>query len=245
MKNVLEVKNLTKIYQNGRGIRDISFDILAGDVYGFLGPNGAGKTTVMKIIMGLCRAQKGEVKIFGHDSTTQPERAWQHVGAMIENAVVYEYMSGYKNLLLASRFYKDVTPARIDEVLEMVDLAPFKHEKAAGYSLGMKQRLGLAAALLSKPKFMILDEPTNGLDVEGTVKVREIIIHLAREHQVTFLLSSHLIHEMQMVCNKIGIINNGQVIKEGLVADLLHNEDETLESFFIKQIREGREERAK
>jgi ABC-2 type transport system ATP-binding protein len=240
MEKVLEVKNLTKIYKNGRGIRDINFDIFEGDVYGFLGPNGAGKTTVMKIITGLCRAQKGEVKIFGYDIAAEPEKAWQRVGNMIENAVVYEYMSGYKNLLLASRFYKDVTDARIDEVLELVDLLPFKHEKAAGYSLGMKQRLGLAAALLSKPAFVILDEPTNGLDVEGTVKVRDIITQLSHEQNVTFFISSHLIHEIEMMCNKIGIINNGQLIKEGLVSDLINNQEETLESFFIKQVREER-----
>jgi ABC-2 type transport system ATP-binding protein len=244
MEKVLEVKNLTKLYKNGRGIQDISFDICTGDIYGFLGPNGAGKTTLMKIITGLCRAQKGEVKIFGYDITTQPEKAWQKVGSIIENAVAYEYMSAYKNLLLASRFYKDVTQSRIDEVLEIVDLLQFKHEKVAGYSLGMKQRLGLAAALLSKPAFIILDEPTNGLDVEGTVQVRDIITHLAREQNVTFFISSHLIHEIEMMCNKISIINNGKVIQGGLVSDLLDNQEETLEGFYIKQVREERSRRA-
>jgi ABC-2 type transport system ATP-binding protein len=240
MEKVLEVKDLTKIYKNGRGIRNINLNIHEGDIYGLLGPNGAGKTTLMKIITGLCRAQKGEVKIFGYDTTAQPEKAWQKVGNMVENAVVYEYMSGYKNLLLASRFYKDVTRTRIEEVLELVDLAQFKHEKAAGYSLGMKQRLGLAGALLSNPAFVILDEPTNGLDVEGTVQIRNIIIRLAQEQNVAFLISSHLVHELQMMCSKIAIINNGELIKDGLVSDLLNNGEETLESFFIKQVREER-----
>ncbi|WP_027416615.1 ABC transporter ATP-binding protein [Aneurinibacillus terranovensis] len=240
MEKVLEVTNVTKLYKNGRGIRDISFTIYEGDIFGFLGPNGAGKTTLMKIATGLCRAQRGEVKIFGYDIDSQQEKALQKVGCIIEEPAAYEYMSGYKNLLLSSRFYSDITTSRIDEVLEFVDLAQVKHEKVAGYSLGMKQRLGLAAALLSKPSFVILDEPTNGLDVEGTVKIRDIITRLSREQNVTFFVSSHLIHEIEIMCNRIGIINNGRLIREGLVSDLLDNQKETLEAFFIKQVREER-----
>jgi ABC-2 type transport system ATP-binding protein len=240
MEKVLEVKNVTKLFKNGRGIQNVSFDIYEGDIFGFLGPNGAGKTTLMKITAGLSRAQSGEVKIFGYEVAAETEKALQKVGCIVEEATAYEYMSGYKNLLLASRYYGDVSRARIEEVLELVDLADVQDEKASGYSLGMKQRLGLACALLSHPKFVMLDEPTNGLDVEGTVKIREIITRLAREQQVTFLISSHLIHEIEMMCNRIGIINNGKLITQGLVSELLQDGEKTLEGFFIDEVREER-----
>ncbi|WCK56514.1 ABC transporter ATP-binding protein [Aneurinibacillus sp. Ricciae_BoGa-3] len=240
MEKVLEVKNVTKLFKNGRGIQDVNFDIYEGDIFGFLGPNGAGKTTLMKITAGLGRAQSGTVKIFGYDVAEQTEKALRKVGCIVEEATAYEYISGYKNLLLASRFYEGVTRARIEDVLELVDLAEVQHEKAAGYSLGMKQRLGLACALLSRPAFVMLDEPTNGLDVEGTVKIREIITRLAEEEKVTFLISSHLIHEIEMMCNRIGIINNGKIIKQGFVSELLQGGEKTLESLFIDEVREER-----
>jgi len=239
MKPVVEIKNLTKTYKNLRGIHQVNMTVLQGDIYGFFGPNGAGKTSVMKIMTGLTRAQQGEVKLFGHDVSTHYELAMAKVGVLIETAEAYTYMSGKRNLELAARFYPGVGKQRVDEVLEIVGLTPFQHEKVAGYSLGMKQRLGLAAAMLSKPELLILDEPTNGLDIEGMVHIREIIMHLAREEQITFLISSHLIHEMELMCNRMGIIHQGRLVREGLVSELAKG-SATLEEAYLREINEVR-----
>lgn len=240
MDKVLEVRNLTKVYKNNRGVKNISFDILKGDIFGFLGPNGAGKTTVMKVIAGLCRIDSGAVRVFGHDIQYNFVKAMAKVGCVIETADCYGYLSAYKNLELAARFYIDIPKARIDEVLEIVGLSQFKHEKAADFSSGMKQRLAIASAILSRPEFVILDEPTNGLDVEGMVDIRNTIKRLARENNITFFISSHLIHEIELTCSRIGIINNGELIKEGVVTEILSGNYTTLEDYFINQVREKR-----
>lgn len=159
------------------------------------------------------------------------------VGCLIETADAYEYMSAYRNLELAATFYSDIKKTRIEEVLEDVGLGPFKHEKVGTFSLGMKQRLGLALAILSEPEFVILDEPVNGLDIEGMVDVRNTITHLAGEKQITFFIASHLIHEIELICNRIGIIINGQLIREGRVSELLSDQYNSLEDYYISQLR--------
>lgn len=239
MDKVLEVKGLTKTYKNNRGVRDISFDIYKGDIYGFLGPNGAGKTTVMKTIVGLCKANQGQVNIFGYNILDQFEKAMAKVGCIIETATAYEYISAYDNLKIASRFYEGINSSRIDEVLETVGLRPYKKDKVGSFSLGMKQRLGIASAILSRPEFIILDEPMNGLDIEGMADVRNMIIRMAREEQVTFFVSSHLAHEMEITCNRVGILNNGLLIKEGTLVDIMQNYS-SLEEFFIEQSKNNR-----
>jgi len=239
MDKVLEVKGLTKTYKNNRGVRDISFNINKGDIYGFLGPNGAGKTTVMKTVVGLCRANQGEINIFGYNILNQFEMAMAKVGCIIETAASYEYISAYDNLKIASRFYDGINGSRIDEVLEVVGLSQYKKDKVGSFSLGMKQRLGIASAILSKPEFVILDEPMNGLDIEGMADVRNMIIRMAREQQVTFFVSSHLAHEMELTCNRVGILNNGLLIKEGTLVEILKNHA-SLEEFFIEQARNNR-----
>ncbi len=239
MEKVLEVSKLTKTYKNGRGIKDVSFDVFRGDVFGFLGPNGAGKTTVMKIITGLTGADAGEVKIFGYDTTVHFEQAMSKVGCLIETADAYDYLTAYQNLSLAVRFYPGLGAARIDEVLELVGLRQYKNEKAGTYSLGMKQRLGLAAAILSGPEFIILDEPVNGLDIEGMVDIRNTISRLAREKQSTFFISSHLIHEIELICNRVGIIVNGNLVQTGAVDDLKNNRFSSLEEYYISRLRQG------
>jgi ABC-2 type transport system ATP-binding protein len=188
---------------------------------------------------GLARAQQGEVKLFGHPVSTHYEQAMAKVGVLIETAEAYSYMSGRRNLELAARFYPGIDKHRIDEVLEIVGLTLFQKEKVAGYSLGMKQRLGLAAAMLSKPELLILDEPTNGLDIEGMVHIREIIMHLAREERITFLISSHLIHEMELMCNRMGIIHQGRLVREGLVSEIAQG-SATLEEAYLREIKEVR-----
>lgn len=239
MDKVLEVIDLTKLYRNKRGIRNISLEINQGDIFGLLGPNGAGKTTLMKIITGLCRADQGQVKIMGFNIPDQFEQAMARVGCIIETADAYEYMSGQKNLELAARFYPHLKKTRIDEVLEIVGLSQYKKEKVENYSLGMKQRLALASAILACPEFVVLDEPTNGLDIEGMVEIRKMIMDLASEHRVTFFMSSHQAHEMELMCNRIGIINHGKLIREGMVSEILTNYS-SLEDFFIQQTREER-----
>lgn len=240
MDKVIEIAGLTKIFRNKRGVNDVNLTVQKGDIYGFFGPNGAGKTTVMKIMAGLSRSDKGKVRLFGHDVSTHYEQAMSRVGVLIETAEAYTYMSGRKNLELAARMYADLPSKRVDEVLEIVGLSPFQHEKVGQYSLGMKQRLGLAAAILSKPELLILDEPTNGLDIEGMVHIREIIMLLAREEQTTFFISSHLIHEMELMCNRIGIIYNGKLIREGLQSELLAGRFATLEELFLHEVKEER-----
>ncbi|WP_373229329.1 ABC transporter ATP-binding protein [Cohnella sp.] len=242
METIVEIEGLTKIFRNQRGIREISLNVQKGDIYGFFGPNGAGKTTVMKIMAGLSRADKGKVRMFGHDIAMNYEQAMAKVGVLIETAEAYNYMSGRRNLELAARMYPGLSSKRVDEVLELVGLSNYRHEKVGHYSLGMKQRLGLAAAILSKPELLILDEPTNGLDIEGMVQVREIILQLAREERITFFLSSHLIQEMELMCNRIGILYDGKLIREGSKTQLLEGRFTTLEELFLHEVKEKRRE---
>jgi ABC-2 type transport system ATP-binding protein len=148
-------------------------------------------------------------------------------------------MSACQNLKMAARFYEGLSKNRIDEVLEIVGLSAYKNEKVSQFSLGMKQRLGIASAILSQPDLLILDEPTNGLDIEGMADIRNLILELAHEQQVTFFVSSHLAHEMELICNRVGILNNGKLIREGVVAQLLQSHD-SLEDFFIQQAKEDR-----
>lgn len=242
MEKVLEVRNLTKLYRNGRGVKDINFDINKGEIFGFLGPNGAGKTTVMKSIMGLNMFQRGEIKILGFNIKTQLEKALGKVGAIIETADAYEYMSAYNNLKIASRFYSSIKESDIEEILDLVELKKFKNEKVSKFSLGMKQRLSLALALISNPQLVILDEPTNGLDIEGTVKMRNLIIELADKKQITFFISSHLVHEIELMCSRVAIIYNGKLINNGEEIKNIKGKYATLEDFYMYEINQRRED---
>ncbi|MCX7748357.1 MAG: ABC transporter ATP-binding protein [Clostridia bacterium] len=233
MEKVLEVKGLTKIFKNGRGIKDLSFDIYKGEIFGLLGPNGAGKTTAMKIISGLMKPNKGEIKVFDKDLFTNFEQCMQKMGFIIETVEAHQFMSAYKNLRLASRFYENITDSRIEEVLELVGLTSYKKEKVANFSLGMKQRLGLAMAMLSRPDLLILDEPSNGLDIEGIIEIREAILKLAQNQHTSFIISSHLAHEIEVTATRIGIIIDGQLIATGNMKEIT-KEGQTLEDFYIK-----------
>lgn len=240
MEKVIEIKNLSKSYGNGRGIIDINLDIYQGDIFGFLGPNGAGKTTAMKIMTGLIRPECGDVKILGYSITEEYEKAMAKVGCLIEIAESYHYLSAFDNLKQLARFYPGVDQQRIDEVLELTGMIKFKHEKPKKFSLGMKQRLGLAAAVLSRPKVVILDEPLNGLDVEGMIDIRKMIQHLAEKEQTTFFISSHLIHDVELTCNRIGVIYNGKILNVESTQTILKNYA-TLENYFVSEVeRNGR-----
>ena len=240
MEKVVEIINLTKLYENGRGISDINLDIYKGDIFGFLGPNGAGKTTAMKIMTGLIRPDRGEVKIFGHSITEEYEKAMAEVGCIIEIVESYPFLSAYDNLKQLARFYPNVDHRRIDEVLELTGIIKYKNEKPKKFSLGMKQRLGLAAAILSRPKLLVLDEPLNGLDVEGMIDIRKLIKHLAEYEKTTFFISSHLIHDVELTCTRIGVIYNGKMLNVESTPNILKNYA-TLENYFVSEVeRNGR-----
>ncbi|MCY9665414.1 ABC transporter ATP-binding protein [Paenibacillus alginolyticus] len=241
MNTILETAHLSKVYGNDRGIRDISIQLHEGDVYGLLGPNGAGKTTFLKLITGLIRPDKGTISLFNANLIEQFEQGMQHVGSMIESADFHDFLTAWQYLELVARFYPSVTPKRIEEVLDLVGLFKVRKEKIKGYSTGMKQKLALAAAILPEPKFVILDEPTNGLDIEGTVMFRKLIKQLSEEKGTSFLISSHMIHELEQLCNRVGIVVEGQLKKEGYVSELLQS-NQSLEQFYIDELQLSKED---
>jgi ABC-2 type transport system ATP-binding protein len=241
MEKVLEINQITKLYKNQRGIKDVSFDVFRGDVFGFFGPNGAGKSTLLKIITGLIRANEGSVKIFGLNPIDQYEKAMKRVGCIIESADSYEFMSAFQNLKMTASYYPNVTHDVMERMLDTVGLLSFRNEKVKNFSTGMKMRLAIAAVLIADPELVILDEPTNGLDIEGMVDFRHLIKRLAEEKGVTFLISSHMINEMEQMCNRIGILYAGRFLTHGHVSELV-TEHLSLEQYFINQLKDAREE---
>lgn len=235
MEKVIEINNLTKLFKNGRGIKNVNLEIYEGEVFGFLGPNGAGKTTAMKIMTGLSKPDSGEAKLFGHSILENFERAMEKVTCIIETAESYPYLTAYENLKQFSRYYKEVDDKRIEEVLEMVGMLKYKDEKPRKFSLGMKQRLGIAASILSKPKLVILDEPLNGLDVEGMIEIRNIIKNLAKKEKTTFFISSHLIHDVELTCNRIGVLYEGKMLHVDTTENILNNYA-SLENYFVSEV---------
>lgn len=231
----LKINNLTKLYKNGRGIKEISFQVNEGDIYGLLGPNGSGKTTTMKIITGLITSYQGNVKIFGRSIEKDGEKSLEHVGCLIEAPAVYSYLSARKNLEIAADYYNDIKAPQIEHILKQTGLVQYQNDNVKEFSLGMKQRLGLALALLSNPKLVILDEPANGLDIEGMVAIREIIVRQAKSKGTTFLISSHLAHELEVICNKVAIMKEGQLLKTATMEEII-KESGTLEKYFLKII---------
>lgn len=237
MEKILEVKGLIKLYKNGRGASDINLELEKGDVVGLLGPNGSGKTTIMKAIVGLVHANAGSVRIFGCDISTDFECAMERVGCLIEAPAIYENMTAAKNLKLAARYYPNIDEKRITDVLRIVRLDKYKKDKVGRFSLGMKQRLGLALALLSEPELLILDEPANGLDIEGIVEIREIILRLAEEKGITFLISSHIAVEIEKTCNKVVVLHEGEMLSLDSMEDALKR-NPTLEDYYLEKVRE-------
>jgi ABC-2 type transport system ATP-binding protein len=235
MDKVIEIKNLSKIYKNRRGITDINLDIHKGDIFGFLGPNGAGKTTAMKIMTGLIKPDNGDVKINGYSVLESFEKSMEKVGSLIETAEAYSFLTAYENLKQFSRYYKDIDDKRIDEVLELTGILKYKNEKPRKFSLGMKQRLGIASAILSRPEVVILDEPLNGLDVEGMIDMRNMIKSLAETEQTTFFISSHLIHDVELTCTRIGVLYNGRLINVDSTKNILNNYA-SLENYFVSEV---------
>jgi ABC-type multidrug transport system ATPase subunit len=242
MDQIVKVTDLTKQYRNKRGIRNIGLELRKGDIYGLLGPNGAGKTTLLKIITGLIRPDRGAVALFGHNVDTSFEAAMRKVGCMIESADFYDYVTASQYLRLILNFYPDIGKERVVEVLGYVGLSPYAGERIRHFSTGMKQKLALAAAVMPNPELVLLDEPTNGLDIEGIVLFRELVKRLSKEHGITFLISSHMIHELEQLCNRVGIVYEGELVIEGEVSELL-GESPSLEHYYIERLRRAKEER--
>lgn len=214
MQNViLKCENLHKFFRKKEILKGVSLEVSSGDILGFIGPNGAGKTTTIKLILGLQKINSGKVSVNGYDIQTNFEKAISKVGAIIENPDLYMYLTGYENLKLISNLYKGVTKARVDEVVKLVGLENRIHDKVSKYSLGMRQRLGVAQAILHKPNLLILDEPTNGLDPEGIKELRSLLIKLATEENMGILISSHNLAELESFCNKVCIIKNGVIVE--------------------------------
>lgn len=229
MSGVVEIQNVSKTIK-GRTIIDcLSFDVQKGEVFGFLGPNGAGKTTTIRMIVGLIGITSGDIKIAGHSIKDDFEKAVGHIGAIVENPEMYKFLSGYQNLVHFARMSKGANKEKIDEVVELVGLTERIHDKVKTYSLGMRQRLGLAQALLHDPEVLILDEPTNGLDPAGIREIRDHLRMLARGRNMAVIVSSHLLSEMEMMCDRIGIIQSGKLIDVQLVNDFVQGTETTFE----------------
>lgn len=215
----VKARGLVKRYKEVLAVDHIDLNVQTGDVYGFLGPNGAGKTTTLRMALGLITPSEGVVELFGRDPMRQGARALEGVAGFVEAPRFYPYMTGRKNLELLAALDGDGASARIEEVLEVVELAPRAKHKVGGYSHGMRQRLGIAAALLRRPRLLILDEPATGLDPAGMRDMRALIRRLADE-DITVLLSSHQLPEVQELCDRVAIVDRGKVVYEGALADL-------------------------
>ncbi len=228
---MLEIINIYKSFGSHTILEDINLQISRGEVFGFLGPNGSGKTTTIRIILGLIRPDKGTVHINGYNIKEHFYKAITCVGAVVETPYFYNQLTGYQNISLVANLHPDVSKKSVHEVLEIVGLSKHSKSKVATYSLGMKQRLGIARALINDPKLIFLDEPMNGLDPQGMFEIRELIVNLARNNKKSFFITSHLLHEIEQVCDKIAVIQAGKVIEQGSVADLLGKTTEKIGIF--------------
>ena len=237
---ILKCENLHKSFRKKEILKDVSLEICSGDILGFIGPNGAGKTTTIKLILGLQKIGSGKVIINSFDIQKNFEKAIAKVGAIIENPDLYMYMSGYDNLKLISNLYPNVDDARINEVIKLVGLENRINDKVSKYSLGMRQRLGVAQAILHKPNLLILDEPTNGLDPEGIKDLRELLVKLAKDENMGILISSHNLAELESFCNKVSIIKNGVIVE---TSDLETVKKEASEGNYIIEVDDARKAR--
>ena len=208
--NVLEVTGLKKKLGKREIIKGINLSVKEGEIFGFLGPNGAGKTTTIRMLVGLIAPNEGEIKICGKDLQKNKEEALKNVGAVVENPELYKYLSGRENLMQIARIRK-VSKEEVDSLIELVGLKDRIDDKVKKYSLGMKQRLGLAAALIGEPKLLILDEPTNGLDPSGIIDFREVVKKAAKEKNMAVFISSHILSELQNLCDRVAFTNGGVI----------------------------------
>ena len=212
-KFVLEVNNLTKMYGNRAAVDDVSFEIIEGEIFGLIGPNGAGKTTIIKMITGLATPTNGEIFIDGISLKKHYEKAISKLGGIIETPDLYPYMTGMQNLQFFASLYPSISQEKIDSVVKLVGMEKRINDKVKNYSLGMKQRVGIAQALLHDPKILILDEPTNGLDPNGIRDMRKFLIGLSRKKHISIMVSSHILSEMEQLCDTVAIIDGGKILE--------------------------------
>jgi ABC-2 type transport system ATP-binding protein len=216
----LTASNLTKIIGKRTIVDSVSFELQQGEIFGFLGPNGAGKTTTIRMLVGLIRPTSGNVTICGYDISRNFEHAMRCVGCIVENPDLYRFMTGRENLEHFARMLR-VAPSEIERVAEAVSLSHRLEQRVGTYSLGMRQRLGIAQALLGDPKLLILDEPANGLDPAGIREIRELLRRLATEQTMSIFISSHLLAEIELTCDRVAIIHKGRILREGTVRELI------------------------
>jgi ABC-2 type transport system ATP-binding protein len=218
---ILQTRNLGKQYKQRWAVHHLNLEVHRGDVFGFLGPNGAGKSTTIRMLLSLIKPTEGDVFLFGYSLKKEREKALHSIGGIVEKPDFYLYLTANRNLEIVGALNGGTTRNRVSEVLELVGLAQRASDKVKTYSHGMKQRLGIAQALLSDPQLVILDEPTSGLDPQGMKEIRDLIRHLAHDQNKTVMLSSHLLNEVEMVANRMAIINRGEMVKQGEVTTLL------------------------
>ncbi|MDB5052199.1 MAG: yxlF 3 [Bacilli bacterium] len=232
---IVQLRNVTKKIGSKTIIDRLSFEVPKGEVFGFLGPNGAGKTTTIRMMVGLMKITEGEILIDGQSIANNFESAIAKIGAIVENPEMYKYLTGYQNLIHFARMSAGVTEERIKEVIKLVALENRIHDKVKTYSLGMRQRLGVAQALLHKPSLLILDEPTNGLDPAGIRELRDYLRKLTQEEGISVVVSSHLLSEMELMCDRVAIIQNGKLIDVRLIKEYINEGDKSKVIFDVDQ----------
>lgn len=236
---ILQIQELSKSFRKRVAVDHLSFSVQSGEVFGFLGPNGAGKSTTIRMILSLIKPEHGDINIFGKSVRSLRNKALHGVGALIEDADFYENITAQRNLEILARL-QNISSKRIDEVLELVELSDRAQDKVKSYSHGMKQRLGIAQALLNEPKLLILDEPTTGLDPRGMKEIRELVRQLSGEG-ITIFLSSHLLHEVEQVCTSLAIINRGKLIKSGSLDELFYKTDLFTTEFHVSPLEKAKQ----
>lgn len=232
---VLSAEGLAKSYGKREVVSDVSFELHRGEVFGFLGPNGAGKTTTIRMLVGLVRPSRGRVVIEGKELARDLESALRHVGCIVETPDLYRFLTGRENLLHFARMLGDGAQARIDELAELVRMKERLDDPVRTYSLGMRQRVGIAQALLGDPSILILDEPANGLDPAGIREIRTLIRRLAAERGIAVFVSSHLLSEVEKTCDRVAIIHRGKTLAKGLLSELTDGGTRSLEDLFLER----------
>lgn len=240
-EKIIEVSHLSKYFGKIKAVDDTSFDVFRGDVYGFLGPNGAGKSTTIRTILSLIKPTSGKIKIFGKDISTHRHYILQRIGCIVEKPDFYNYLSAEKNLEIFARISGvTVSKSKVHEMIEFVGLKGREKDKLRGFSHGMKQRLGIAQTLIHDPELIILDEPTTGLDPQGIIDIRNLILQLKNERNKTVLLSSHILSEIELIANRMVIINKGKTVVQGSVPELLNAQD-LIVSFHVDNVEKAKQ----
>ena len=235
-EKIVEIKHLVKHFGKFQAVSDVSFDVYRGDVFGFLGPNGAGKSTTIRAMLSLIKPTGGELKLFGKHLSKDRNYILQRIGCIVEKPDFYKYLSAEKNIEIFARLSGvNVTKSKVHEIIEFVGLKGREKDKLGGFSHGMKQRLGIAQTLIHDPELIILDEPTTGLDPQGIIDIRNLILQLKNERNKTVLLSSHILSEIELIATRMVIINKGKTVVQGSVKDLL-NSQELIVAFTVDNI---------